>query len=91
MGEEATRKFVRYATTTREFSIRMGRITTLIDTGELFGNLRVPGFDPAVDRMMICGSMGLNLDMKKILEGRGFSEGANSKPGEYVVERAFVD
>ena len=91
VGEEATRKFVRYATTTREPSERMGRITTLIETGELFGDLSVSGFDPTVDRMMICGSMGLNLDMKKILDDHGFSEGANSKPGEYVVERAFVD
>lgn len=91
VGEEASRKFVRYATTTRESSEKMGRITKQIETGELFGNLCVPGFDPAVDRVMICGSMGLNLDMKEILEDRGFSEGANSKPGEYVVERAFVD
>jgi ferredoxin--NADP+ reductase len=35
--------------------------------------------------------MGLNMDIKEILEARGFSEGANSRPGEYVIERAFVD
>ena len=40
---------------------------------------------------MVCGSMGLNKDLKAILEARGFVEGANSKPGDYVVERAFVD
>ncbi len=91
VGEEAVHKFVRYATTTRELSENMGRITKQIETGELFGNLGVAGFDPAVDRVMICGSIGLNLEMKKILEERGFSEGANSKAGEYVVERAFVD
>ena len=39
---------------------------------------------------MICGSMGLNNDMRKILEARGLSEGANSRPAEYVLEKAFV-
>jgi ferredoxin--NADP+ reductase len=39
---------------------------------------------------MVCGSMGLNTDLKGILEGWGLSEGANSAPAEYVVEKAFV-
>ncbi|MEO1198598.1 MAG: ferredoxin--NADP reductase [Pseudomonadota bacterium] len=91
VGEEAAKAFRRYATTTREPSEKMGRITDLIESGKLFEDLDVPPLDPATDRVMICGSMGLNMDLKKILEARGFTEGANSKPGEYVVERAFVD
>jgi ferredoxin--NADP+ reductase len=91
VGEEASGKFIRYATTTREASPNMGRITQLIGTGRLFDDLGVPPFDPRFDRVMICGSKGLNLDLKKILEEKGFSEGANSQPGEYVLERAFVD
>ncbi|OYX42758.1 MAG: ferredoxin--NADP(+) reductase [Rhodobacterales bacterium 32-67-9] len=91
VGEEAAVKFRRYASTTRETSERMGRVTDLIESGKLFEDLGVPALDPAYDRVMICGSMALNLDMKRILEARGFTEGANSKPGEYVVERAFVD
>jgi ferredoxin--NADP+ reductase len=90
VGEEAS-KFRRYATTTREQSQHMGRITDLIESGRVFDDLGIPPLDPAIDRVMICGSMALNLDMKRILEARGFSEGANSRPGEYVVERAFVD
>ncbi len=39
---------------------------------------------------MVCGSMGLNTDMKEILEGYGLREGANSEPAEYVIEKAFV-
>ena len=35
-------------------------------------------------------TMGLNTDMKEILEGFGLREGANSEPAEYVVEKAFV-
>jgi ferredoxin/flavodoxin---NADP+ reductase len=91
VGEEAQQKFIRYATTTRERSEKMGRITDLIKSGQIFQDLDLSDLDPALDRVMICGSMGLNMDIKKILEARGFSEGANSNPGEYVVERAFVD
>ena len=91
VGEEATKKLVHYPTTTREPTGHMGRITDLIESGKLFEDLGERGLDPATDRIMICGSMGLNMDLKRILEARGFVEGANSKPGDYVVERAFVD
>ena len=90
VGEHA-HKFRRYVSTTREATEYMGRITDLIEGGKLFQDLHVPPLDPAVDRVMICGSMGLNMDLKRILEARGFAEGANSRPGDYVVERAFVD
>ena len=43
------------------------------------------------DRAMVCGSIGLNTDMKEILERFGLTEGSNSQPAEYVVEKAFVD
>ena len=39
---------------------------------------------------MVCGSMGLNTDMKRILKNFGLREGANSDPGDYVIEKAFV-
>ena len=90
VGEDAAGKFRRYATTTREPSEYMGRITDLIESGKVFDDLGVPPLDPAVDRVMICGSMALNTDLKTILDARGFSEGANSRPGEYVIEKAFV-
>ena len=91
VGEEATAQLVHYATTTREESPRMGRITDLITSKKLFEDIGVPPLDPAVDRGMICGSMAFLKDTKDLLEGAGLTEGANSKPGEYVVERAFVD
>ncbi|MEO1721594.1 MAG: ferredoxin--NADP reductase [Pseudomonadota bacterium] len=91
VGEEASAKLVHYATTTREETARMGRITDNIESGKLFKDLGVPPLDPAIDRGMICGSMALLKDLKEILEARGFTEGANSKPAEFVVERAFVD
>ncbi len=40
---------------------------------------------------MICGSMDLNLEIKDWLESMGFTEGTMKEPGEYVLEKAFVD
>ncbi len=79
-----------YPTTTQEVSGKMGRITDLLRSGELFEDLGLAGMDPQTDRAMVCGSIGLNTDLKVILEGFGLREGANSDPAEYVVEKAFV-
>ena len=90
VGEEARVKLIHHSTTTREESPRMGRITDLLRSGRLFEDLGVPGIAPETDRAMVCGSIGLNTDLKVILEGLGLAEGANSAPAEYVVEKAFV-
>jgi ferredoxin--NADP+ reductase len=90
VGAENLQKLAYYPTTTREDSPKMGRITTLIKDGTLFGDLDVTDFGPVKDRAMVCGSIGLNTDIKEILEGYGLREGANSEPAEYVVEKAFV-
>lgn len=90
IGEMAQEKLRYYPTTTRETSPKMGRITDLIKSGELSQDLAVPDLNPETDRVMICGSMGLNNDVKAIIEEKGFEEGANSKPGTYVLEKAFV-
>lgn len=84
-------KLRHYPSTTREESPRMGRITTLIETGKLFEDLGVPPLDPETDRAMICGSMGLLKDLRVLLERAGLREGSNAAPGTFVVERAFVD
>lgn len=91
VGEEATTQLVHYASTTREDTERMGRITTLIESGKLFDDLGVPPLNPDTDRAMICGSMAMLKDVKVICEEAGLIEGSNSKPGQFVVERAFVD
>jgi len=90
MGEGFAEKLVYYPTTTREDGPNTGRVTTLVKNGTLFADLGIDGIDPATDRAMVCGSMGLNTEMKEILEGSGLREGANSAPAEYVVEKAFV-
>ncbi|MEO9863418.1 MAG: ferredoxin--NADP reductase [Yoonia sp.] len=90
LGEENLAKINYYPTTTREESPKMGRITTLIENGELFTDLGIPPLDPAVDRAMVCGSLAFNLDIKALMEKAGLNEGANSEPGEFVIEKAFV-
>ena len=90
VGAKNLQKLVYYPTTTREDSPKMGRITTLIKDGTLFGDLDVTDFGPHKDRAMVCGSIGLNTDIKEILESYGLRAGANSEPAEYVVEKAFV-
>ena len=90
VGEEAQQKLHYYPTTTREASKKMGRITSLLEDGSLLEDLGVTDFNATNDRAMVCGSIGLNTDIKRILEAYGLREGANSDPGDYVIEKAFV-
>ena len=90
IGEFAADKLTYYPTTTRESSPQMGRITTLLENGKVFSDLGIKDFGAENDRAMVCGSIGLNTDLKKILESHGLREGANSAPAEFVVEKAFV-
>ena len=87
---EFAEKLKYYPTTTREQSPKMGRITKLIEDGTLAADLRLPPLNPETDRVMICGSMGLNTDVKAICEAAGLKEGSNSMPAEFVLEKAFV-
>ena len=90
VGDEAQDKLLYYPTTTRETSAKMGRITTALEDGSLFKNLNITDFNATNDRAMVCGSMGLNTDMKRILENYGLCEGSNADPADYVIEKAFV-
>ena len=90
VGEEAQHKLLYSPTTTRETSAKMGRITTALEDGSLFKNLNITDFNATNDRAMVCGSMGLNSDMKRILENFGLCEGSNADPADYVIEKAFV-
>ncbi|QYF95066.1 ferredoxin--NADP reductase [Massilia sp. PAMC28688] len=91
LGDLVSSKLRYYPTVTREAYKNMGRVTELIQTGKLFEDLGVPPFDPAVDRVMICGSAEMLRDLKTILEERGFKEGNTTSPGDFVIERAFAE
>lgn len=91
LGEMVTEQLHYYPTVTREPYRNTGRITDLIVSGKLATDLGMPRLDPAEDRVMICGSPGLLKDLKTLLEMRGFHEGNTSRPGDFVIERAFVE
>ena len=91
LGEVARGKLLHYPTTTREHSFHEGRVTDLIETGKLFADLGLPPLDPAQDRVMICGGPQMLIDLKAMLERRGFSEGSGGAPASYVIEKAFAE
>ena len=91
LGEMVSKQMLYYPTVTREPFRYQGRITTLIENGKMCADLGVPQLNPAEDRVMICGSPGLLKDLKTMLEARQFKEGNTTTPGDFVIERAFVD
>ncbi|MEM7075594.1 MAG: ferredoxin--NADP reductase [Pseudomonadota bacterium] len=91
IGQGFADKLRYYPTTTREQSPKMGRITDLMRSGEVYDDLGVAPLSPDTDRAMVCGNLAFNLDIKALLEDYGLREGANSEPREYVVEKAFLD
>ena len=90
VGKDSYQKLHYHPTTTRKTSDKMFRINSLLEDVSLFADLGITDFNATNDRAMVCGSMGLNTDMKRILEKYGLREGANSDPGDYVIEKAFV-
>lgn len=80
-----------YPTVTREEFKTRGRITSLIESGKIFEDLGLPPLDPATDRLMLCGGPSVLADLKVLLEARGYQEGSLASPGDYVLERAFVE
>ncbi|MFC6490403.1 ferredoxin--NADP reductase [Nitratireductor sp. GCM10026969] len=90
IGELTEGRLHHFTSTTREDSPQMGRVTTLIENGELFKALGTRPFDAAEDRVMICGSMAMLKDVKALVEKADLKEGSNAEPADFVVERAFV-
>jgi ferredoxin--NADP+ reductase len=91
LGELVRAQLKYYPTVTREPFEHQGRLTDLATNHKLTDDLGLPPLDPKEDRVMLCGSPGLLTDMRAILNNMGFSEGSTTSPGDYVIERAFVD
>ena len=91
LGEMVKQKLLYYPTVTRESYRNMGRVTDLMQSGKLFADLRLEDIQRESDRVMICGSPGMLVDLKAMLHSRGFSEGSTTTPGDFVIERAFVE
>jgi ferredoxin/flavodoxin---NADP+ reductase len=90
IGELIRDKLVYYPTVTRQEFANRGRITDLIENGKLFEDLGLQPFSVENDRIMLCGSPHMLKDTRDLLNSRGFDEGSHSKPGHYVIEKAFV-
>lgn len=92
LGEWVRDRLLYYPTVTREPHPHHGRLTTLIESGELFRHLGLPALDPHTDRVMVCGGPQMLHDTRALLDARGFhiSPGIG-EPGDYVIERAFVE
>lgn len=90
-GEQAAHKLTYYPSVTREDFPNKGRITDLIKNGKFFTDIDAPQFNPAEDRVMICGNPHMLTELSEHLEGIGFNEGSHTGAGEYVIEKAFVE
>ncbi|MFM1827675.1 MAG: hypothetical protein RLY67_1056 [Pseudomonadota bacterium] len=92
LGEMVRDQLIYYPTVTREASTHTGRLTTAIETGRLFTDIGLPPLDPAIDRGMICGSPAMLKETAEMLNARGFAVSPGlGQPGDYVIERAFVE
>jgi ferredoxin--NADP+ reductase len=91
LGDLVQHKLLYYPTVTRERFHTEGRVTELIRSGRLFADLDLAPLDPALDRVMICGSQEMLDELKAMLLERGFTEGHNGAAGGFVYEKAFAE
>lgn len=91
LGDILRDRLIYHPTVTREPFATQGRITDLMRSGRLYDDLGLPPPSVADDRFMICGSMAMLNELKTMLTDGGYTEGSSAAPGEFVIERAFVD
>ena len=91
LGDIVKGKLHYYPTVTREPFRNQGRITDLINNGTFPQCLGLPALNPETDRVMLCGSPAMLAELKVMMEERGFKEGNTTTPGDFVIERAFVE
>ena len=75
--DQALLQFHYLPTVTREPFRNRGRLTHLLDSGQMCTDLGLPALDPVHDRAMICGNLAFNLELKDMLEAAGLEEGAD--------------
>jgi ferredoxin--NADP+ reductase len=92
LGEMVSRQLIYYPTVTREAFRHTGRLTTAIQSGQLFADIDEPPLSAETDRGMICGSPAMLRETAEMLDARGFAVSpASGEQGHYVIERAFVE
>lgn len=90
LADMTANKLIHYTAVTREKHTVNGRLTALIENGEMFRDIDQPALCGEHDRVMICGSLDMTKDLKALCIERGLREGSVSRPGTFVTERAFV-
>lgn len=91
LGEMIKGHLLYYPSVTREPFEHSGRLTDLMDSGQMMEDLGLPPLDPENDRVMLCGSMAMIKDFRTLLDRREFQASSSiGEPGHYVFERAFV-
>jgi ferredoxin--NADP+ reductase len=91
IGELVREKLLYYPTVTREPFRNNGRLSAALTTDRLATDNGLASIDPKEDRFMLCGSPAMLGDIRAILNAHGFEEGNAGEPGDYVIEKAFVD
>lgn len=92
LGEAVQAKLKYYACVTREPHPHRGRLTTLLSSGQLCADLGIGALDARTDRAMVCGSPAMLADTCALLDEAGFHASPHiGAPGDYVIERAFVE
>ncbi|AFZ82706.1 ferredoxin--NADP reductase [Candidatus Kinetoplastidibacterium crithidiae] len=92
LGGLVEKQLIYYPTVTQEQFYNNSRITNLLLSDNFFLDIKLPKINPTNDRVMICGNSEALVDISIILNNIGFkgSLGIN-KPGDYVLEKAFVN
>ena len=91
-GEMVREKLIYYPTVTREPFRHQGRITTVVESGQIYEDIGLPPLNPQIDRAMLCGSPAMLKDVSQMLDQRDFKISPRiGEPGDYVIERAFVE
>lgn len=91
LGDLIRNQLIYYPAVTREPFDHRGRLTDLIESGQMADDIGLPPLNPETDRVMVCGGPSMLKDLVAVLEQRGFTEGTNRGAGDYVIERAFVE
>ncbi len=91
IGDLVRNKLLYHPTVTREPFRHNGRLSAALTSGRLAADNGLPPADPRRDRFMLCGSPAMLADIRAILDAMGFEEGNHGEPGDYAVEKAFVD
>jgi ferredoxin/flavodoxin---NADP+ reductase len=90
LGEPVSKQLIYYPCVTRESFRHMGRIPALLESQRIAADCSIEHASEQ-DRFMLCGSPEMLRDTRSVFDKWGLTEGNMSRPGHFVIERAFVE